>query len=103
MEAAGLEFTLAESTARHSSFSGNAASPLSSRTSDVGRAPVRATSSSTPFRRTDQATPFFIYGGASAPAHREETAARGAQGTTNRPDELVEMVVTAVGATVPRR
>ena len=54
-------------------------------------------------RRTDEVAPFFIYAGSRAAAHREEAAARGAQGTTNRADELVEMVVAAVGATVPRR
>jgi hypothetical protein len=36
-------------------------------------------------------------------AHQDEATTRGAQGTTNRPDELTDMVVQAVGATVPGR
>lgn len=42
-------------------------------------------------------TPFLIYASSRAPEHISETRRRGAQGTTNRPDELFEMVLNAVG------
>lgn len=43
-------------------------------------------------------TPFFIYAGSRAAEHRAEAAKRGAQGVTNRPDELFDMVSEAAGA-----
>jgi len=44
-------------------------------------------------RKTDQQTPFFIYAGSNAPEHKREANERGAQGTTNRAQELVDMVI----------
>ncbi len=41
-------------------------------------------------------TPFIIYAGSRAPEHIAEARLKGAQGTTNRPDELFEMVLDAV-------
>jgi CheY-like chemotaxis protein len=40
--------------------------------------------------------PFIIYAGSKAPEHIAEAKRRGAQGTTNRPDELFDMVLAAV-------
>jgi len=42
-------------------------------------------------------TPFIIYAGSRSPAHRAEAMRRGAVGCTNRPSELFEMVLTALG------
>jgi CheY-like chemotaxis protein len=42
-------------------------------------------------------TPFIIYPGSRAPEHQEEARRRGAVGTTDRPDELVQMVLSALG------
>ena len=39
--------------------------------------------------------PYFIYAGSRAPEHVREALARGAQGTTNDPEALVQMVVEA--------
>lgn len=47
-------------------------------------------------RRTDKATPFFIYAGSSAVRRREEALARGAQGSTNSPQDLMAQVIKAV-------
>jgi len=47
-------------------------------------------------RKKDQQTPFFIYAGSNAREHKLEARKRGAQGTTNRPDELVDMVIQAL-------
>lgn len=46
-------------------------------------------------RQTDRKTPFFIYAGASAVRHREDAIARGAQGSTNSPKELMALVIGA--------
>jgi CheY-like chemotaxis protein len=42
-------------------------------------------------------TLFIIYAGSRAPEHRAEARRRGAIGCTNRPDELFEMTLSAVG------
>jgi CheY-like chemotaxis protein len=103
MEAAGLEFTLALSTDEALGLLGGRR--FAAIISDMGRreGPREGYVLLEALRRTDPTTPFFIYAGSRAADHRAEAAARGAQGTTNRPDELVDMVVQAVRATVPRR
>jgi CheY-like chemotaxis protein len=47
-------------------------------------------------RSKDSRTPFFIYAGSNAPEHKREAAQRGAQGSTNQPQELFDMVVEAL-------
>ncbi len=47
-------------------------------------------------RKFDQDTPFFIYAGSNAPEHKRQAAERGAQGSTNRPQELFELVAAHV-------
>lgn len=47
-------------------------------------------------RKTDRQIPFFIYAGSNAPEHKREAIERGAQGTTNRAPELVDMVIQAL-------
>ncbi len=42
-------------------------------------------------------TPFIIYAGSRDPEHRAEAIRHGAIGCTNRPDELFEMVLEALG------
>jgi CheY-like chemotaxis protein len=96
MEAMGLEFTLALSTAE-------ALERLRERhyaaiISDMGRREgaregyvlLEAV------RAGDPVTPFFIYAGSGAPQHRREAALRGAQGATNLADELIDMVTRAL-------
>jgi CheY-like chemotaxis protein len=48
-------------------------------------------------RETGDRTPFIIYAGSRAPEHRAESRRRGAIGCTNKPDELFEMVLSALG------
>ncbi len=47
-------------------------------------------------RKRGITTPFLIYAGSNAPEHRVEARRRGAQGSTNRADELVELVLNAL-------
>jgi CheY-like chemotaxis protein len=48
-------------------------------------------------RAAGNRTPFIIYAGSRAPEHQAESRRRGAVGCTNRPDELLEMVLAAIG------
>ena len=48
-------------------------------------------------RTAGDQTPFIIYASSRAPEHRAEARRRGAVGTTNRPDELFEMVLGVLG------
>ncbi len=48
-------------------------------------------------RAAGDRTPFIIYAGSRAPEHQAEARRRGAIGCTNRPNELFEMVLTALG------
>jgi len=95
-ESMGLEFTLALSTSE-------ALQALSNRQfaaiiSDMGRkeGPREGYVLLEAVRAKDKSTPFFIYAGSRAPEHRREAALRGAQGTTNIADELVDMVTRAL-------
>jgi hypothetical protein len=48
-------------------------------------------------RESGNRTPFIIYAGSRAPEHQAEARRRGAIGCTNRPEELFEMVLSALG------
>jgi CheY-like chemotaxis protein len=96
LESLGIEFTLALSTAE-------ALDMLSKRRfaaiiSDMGRreGPREGYVLLEAVRKSDPYTPYFIYAGSNAPAHKREAAAGGAQGTTNVPEELFDMVVRAL-------
>lgn len=98
LESMGFEFTLALSTAE-------ALHLLSTRRfaviiSDMGRkeGPREGYVLLEAVRTQDNTTPFFIYAGSNAPQHKREAALRGAQGTTNVANELVEMVTRALPA-----
>jgi CheY-like chemotaxis protein len=98
MESMGLEFTLAESTeeARRILRTQRFAAIIS----DMGRreGPLEGYTLLEAVRATDKWTPFFIYAGSNAPQHRREAALRGAQGSTNNPQDLIETVTGALRA-----
>jgi CheY-like chemotaxis protein len=48
-------------------------------------------------RAAGNQTPFIIYAGSRDPEHRADAIRHGAVGCTNRPDELFEMVLRALG------
>ena len=95
-ESMGLEFALARSTKQ-------ALAILSDRQfamviSDLGRpeGPEEGYSVLDQLRRTDNETPFFIYTGSNAKEHEREAKERGAQGVTNNPQELFELVTSRI-------
>jgi CheY-like chemotaxis protein len=96
MQAMGLEFTLALST-------DEALDILRSQhfaviISDMGRedGPQEGDVLLHAVRERGLQTPFFIYAGSRAPEHQREAIARGAQGSTNRARELIDLVARAL-------
>lgn len=67
--------------------------------SDMGRPPDQRAGYTLLKALRDQGNriPFFIYASSRDPKHVSEARRKGAQGTTNRPDELFEMVLNEVG------
>jgi hypothetical protein len=47
-------------------------------------------------RASENNTPFIIYAGANAPKRKEEAKQHGALGSTNSPQELVQIVTAAL-------
>ncbi|PAY17507.1 hypothetical protein CKO51_20805 [Rhodopirellula sp. SM50] len=97
-EAVGFRFSLALSTDEALKFVAN--EQFAAIISDMGRKEgaqegyvlLREIRS-----RGDQ-TPFFIYAGSNKPEHKEEASKRGAQGSTNDPQELFEMLTKMLSA-----
>jgi CheY-like chemotaxis protein len=96
-KALGFEFTLALSTDEALEKLGNQS--YSAIISDMGRVegPREGYVLLEALRRDDQKTPFFIYAGSNAPEHKKQAARLGAQGSTNNPRELIELVSMHVG------
>lgn len=97
LAALGLSFVLATSTE-------DAIEKLSHRSfdaiiSDMGRPPDPRAGYTLldKLRARGDQTPFIIYAGSRSLEHRAEAIRHGAVGCTNRPDELFEMVLNALG------
>ncbi|RZT18362.1 response regulator receiver domain-containing protein [Mycobacterium sp. BK558] len=96
MAAYNIEFVLADSTDA-------ALGELSRRSfdaviSDMGRPPDPQAGYTLleAIRGRGNRVPYFIYAGSRRDSHVREALARGAQGTTNRSDELLQMLLVAV-------
>jgi CheY-like chemotaxis protein len=100
MEAMGLTFTLALST--DEALQVISARKFAAIISDMGRkeGPQEGYKLLELLRAKDMATPFFIYAGSNASSHRREASLRGAQGTTNNAENLIELVTRALPAGV---
>jgi CheY-like chemotaxis protein len=96
MEAYNIDFVLAQST-------GQALAELRKQQfdaiiSDMGRPPDPRAGYTLleAIRDSGDHTPYFIYAGSRDPAHVREARSRGAQGTTNMGDELLQMLLQAL-------
>ncbi len=91
-QAMGFRFTLALST--HQALQMLADESFSAIISDMGReeGPREGYVLLDALRSKGDDTPFFIYAGSNAPQHKREAAKHGAQGSTNNPQELFELV-----------
>lgn len=95
-EALGVEFTLALST--QEALENLKRRKFSAIISDMGRKEgaregyvlLEA------LRKTDSQTPFFIYAGSNSPERKREAAEKGAQGLTNNPQELFNLVARVI-------
>jgi CheY-like chemotaxis protein len=96
MESMGLEFTLTESTAEALKLL--SAQRFAAIISDMGRreGPLEGFKLLEALRAQDKETPFFIYAGSKAIQYQREAALRGAQGSTNNAEDLVEMVTRSL-------
>lgn len=99
MEVIGFKFDLALSTAE-------AVEKLSNNQyiaiiSDMGRieGPKEGYALLKEVRKKDKTIPYFIYAGSNAVEHKVEAQERGAQGSTNSPTELMELVTAYVQPT----
>lgn len=91
-EALGVQFTLARSTVEALEILKRIR--FSAIISDMGRkeGPREGHVLLKALREMDSETPFFIYAGSNAPEHKREAAENGAQGSTNNPQELFNLV-----------
>ena len=96
LESMGLEFTIALST--NEALRVLATRKFAAIISDMGRkeGPREGYALLEAVRANDMSTPYFIYAGSRAPQHQREAALRGAQGTTNIAEELIEMVTRSL-------
>ena len=67
--------------------------------SDMGRPPdsMAGYTLLDSLRKSGNNTPFVIYASSRSPEHISESRRRGALGCTNRPDELFDYVLSAIG------
>jgi len=95
-EALGLTFALALTT--HQALDSLGREKFLVIISDMGRqeGPREGYALLDELRRRGDETPFFIYAGSNLPEHKREAIQHGAQGSTNHPQELFQMVMAAV-------
>jgi CheY-like chemotaxis protein len=93
-ESAGFEITLALSTTQ--ALQATQGTNFAAIISDMGRkeGPREGYNLLETLRSQGNATPFFVYAGANLPEHQQEALARGAQGSTNDPNELFRLVTS---------
>lgn len=95
-EAQGVKFTLARSTDEALKKLEN--NRYGAIISDMGRAegPKEGYVLLEQLRNAGNETPFFIYAGSNLPEQKRMAVEKGAQGSTNRPQELYEMVMKKI-------
>lgn len=96
LESMGLKFTLAIST--QEALDKLSKERFAAVISDIGRpeGPKAGFVLLDAMRASGDRTPFFIYAGSKAVKERDAALARGAQGSTNNPYELINMVTEAL-------
>jgi CheY-like chemotaxis protein len=97
LEALGVRFDLSSST--EDALSRLGTTSYDAVISDMGRPPDSRAGYTLlgAMRQRGDRTPFLIYTGSNAPEHKAEARRQGALGSTNRADELFELVLSALG------
>ncbi len=95
-EAQGVEFSLALSTDEALDLMDS--TKFAAVISDMGRkeGPQEGYALLEQMRKRGHTTPFVIYAGSNQPEHKQLARERGAIGSTNRADELFQLVMTAI-------
>ncbi len=96
LEALGIRFTISTST--EDAMEKVRARKFDLIISDMGRPPDARAGYTLldALKKLGDPPPFVIYAGSASPEHRAETKERGGWGTTNRPQELFQMVLSAL-------
>jgi hypothetical protein len=96
MENYNIDFVLAKSTGQ--ALAALRKQPFDAIISDMARPPDSRAGYTLleAVRDSGDQTPYFIYSGSRAPEHVREARSLGAQGTTNRGDELIQMLLQAL-------
>lgn len=95
-ESQGIQFSLALST--NEVIENIKSNKYAAIISDMGRkeGPKEGYVLLQKLRDTGDTTPYFIYAGSNAPEHKRMAKEKGAQGSTNRAQELFSMVMNAI-------
>lgn len=96
MEALGVQFTTSKST--DDALNKIRLNKYNAIISDMSR-PADSKAGYTlldELRKSHIPTPFIIYAGSNKPEHKEEAKRRGAQGSTNDPQELFQLVLSSI-------
>jgi len=96
LEALGMRFTLSTST--EDALYKTELSSYDAIISDMGRPPDPRAGYTLldALRKQGDRTPFIIYAGSNKPEHKAEAREHGALGSTNRPQELFQLVLSAI-------
>ena len=96
MEAFGITFTLSTST--EDALEKTRLARYDAIISDMGRPPDPRAGYTLldALRQRNDRTPFVIYAGSNSPEHKAEARSHGALGSTNRAQELIQLVLSAV-------
>jgi CheY-like chemotaxis protein len=96
MEALGIRFTISTST--EEALQMLERESFDAVISDMGRPPDSFAGYTLldALKRRGEYPPFVIYAGSNAPEHRRETVERGGWGTTDRPQELFGLILSAL-------
>jgi CheY-like chemotaxis protein len=97
LEALGIKFVISTST--DDALDKISRQSFAAIISDMGRPPDSKAGYTLldKLRSSGNNTPFVIYAGSRKPEHVAETRRRGGVGCTNRPNELFQMVLSAIG------
>ena len=96
LEALGIRFTLSKST--EDALEKLRLHRFNAIISDMGRPPDPKAGYTLldTLRKSNIKTSFIIYAGSNKPEHKEEAKRRGAQGSTNDPTELFQLIISAI-------
>lgn len=96
LEALGIRFTISKST--EDALEKLRLHRFNAIISDMGRPPDPKAGYTLldVLRKSNIKTPFIIYAGSNKPKHKEEAKRRGAHGSTNDPNELFQLIISAI-------